>query len=151
MTTTTTTTTTTIPRSGPGATPRHSRVLALLAGASLFAACGSGTNGGSNSSDPGGGGSALSGSCDFRTQQGYCQDYQSTQPGVVTQYQNACSQMKISGRWSSSLCPHDGVAGGCRSMSNGITITNWFATSASIHTAADVMSICQSPSTYVSP
>jgi hypothetical protein len=89
--------------------------------------------------------SAVSGSCDTRSVNDVCTDYEGS-ADVVGPYKSACTP----GTWSSGTCDRTGSVGGCQSTdaSLGLTSTQW---SFPPQTAASVMAACQSPATFITP
>jgi hypothetical protein len=90
-----------------------------------------------------GGSSSAVGSCDTRTINSACQDYDGPHD-VVAVYKQACSQ----GTWSDSACNRTGTVGGCRAAAQAeqVTITDWFFAP---QTNASVKDGCMAPDAYV--
>jgi hypothetical protein len=124
----------------------------------VLAGCGSGTGsfsdggiGGGGSG--GGGGNTGMASCTLSQSSGagltvvICQEATGLPPAAVEQLRQGCMLPPDAGvtgaeaRFSNGLCSRTGAIGGCRQMSGGFAITQWFYDDG-LTTPADIMMLC---------
>jgi len=87
------------------------------------------------------------GSCDLRTDMGYCQQYEGP-ADMLDAYETACT-----GEWIEDECPRADTLGACQSPRDvtGFLVTTWFWQFAgSYQTSADVEAAC-TDGTYIAP